>query len=102
MQRAIETKLKDSKKTQQIIYNSLIAHEKFSFIETTFVPTIETRSERVYPKELRKKVWEIIDQYIHQHPLIPNLTREYLTSVQIREQAVKKIYDFCKQHSLIC
>ena len=59
LQHAIETKLKDSKKAQQIIYNSLIAHEKFSFIETTFVPTIETRSEKIYPKELRKKVWDI-------------------------------------------
>lgn len=55
MQRAIETKLKDSKKAQQIIYNLLVAHEKFSFIETTFVPTIETRSEKICLKELRKK-----------------------------------------------
>lgn len=101
MQRAIETKLKDSKKAQQITYNSLVAHEKFSFIETTFAPTIETRSEKICPKELRKKVWEIIHKHLHQHPLIPNLTGEYLTSTQIREQAVKEIYDFCKQNSLI-
>ena len=100
MQRAIETKLKDSKKAQQITYNSLVAHEKFSFIETTFAPTIETRSEKICPKELRKKVWEIINKHLHQHPLIPNLTGEYLTSTQIREQAVKEIYDFCKQHSV--
>ena len=101
MQRAIETKLKDSKKAQQIIYNPHVAHEKFSFIEMTFAPTIEIRSERICPKELRKKVWEIIDQHLHQHPLVPNKTGEYLTSVQIREQAVKEIYDFCKQYSLI-
>lgn len=61
MQRTIETKLKDSKKAQQIIYNPHIAHEKFSFIETIFVPTIETKSEKICLKELRKKVWEIID-----------------------------------------
>ena len=83
MQRAIETKLKDSKKAQQIIYNPLVAHEKFSFIETTFIPTIETRSEKICPKELRKKVWEIIDRHLHQHPLIPNLIRNYLISIQI-------------------
>ena len=101
MHRAIENKLKDSKKAQQIIYNPFVAHEKFSFIATTFIPTIETRSEKICPKELRKNVWEIMDRHLHQHPLIPNLAGEYLTSIQIREQAVREIYEFCKQHSLI-
>jgi len=101
VKRAIETKLRDSKKTQQIIYNSLAAHEKFPFIEVTFIPTIETKSEKICPKEFRKKVWEIMNRHLHQHPLVPNLIGEYLTSFQIREQAVKEIYDFCKQHSLI-
>jgi hypothetical protein len=101
MQHAIETKLKDSKKAQQIIYDPFAAREKFSFIKTTFAPTIETRSEKICPKEPCKNVWEIINRHLHQHPLIPNSTGEYLTSIQIREQAVKEIYSFYKQHSLI-
>ncbi|CAI2197092.1 59_t:CDS:2, partial [Funneliformis geosporum] len=38
------------------------------------------------PKE-PKKVWEIIDQHLQQLLLIPNFTGNYLTSIQIREQA---------------
>ena len=59
------------------------------------------KSEKICPKELHKKVWKIIDRHLHQHFLIPNSTGEYLTSVQIQEQAVKEIYNFCKQHFLI-
>jgi hypothetical protein len=38
---------------------------KFSFIETTFVLITETRSEKICPKELCKKIWKIIDQHLH-------------------------------------
>jgi hypothetical protein len=42
-----------------------------------------------------------MNQHLHLHPLIPNLTGQFLDSSQIYEQAVQEMYNYCKENSLV-
>src|SRR3954453_13255195 len=42
-----------------------------------------------------------MNNHLHQHPLIPTINVEFLSSTQIWTMAVKEIYNFCKQNSLL-
>jgi len=41
-----------------------------------------------------------MNQHLHQHPLIPTINGQFLSSNSIWTMVVKEMYNFCKQHSL--
>jgi hypothetical protein len=59
------------------------------------------QSPKFCPKELRENVWKIMEQHLHQHPLIPTSDGQFLTKTTIREVAIQEMYTFCKENSLI-
>ena len=42
-----------------------------------------------------------MEKHLHQHPLIPTSNGQFLTSMAIQETAIKEMYEFCKENSLI-
>ncbi|CAB4443332.1 unnamed protein product [Rhizophagus irregularis] len=42
-----------------------------------------------------------MNKHLHQHPLIPDISQQNLTSDIIRKQAVLEMYTFCKKNSLV-
>ncbi|CAB4424214.1 unnamed protein product [Rhizophagus irregularis] len=42
----------------------------------------------------------MMNNYLHQHPLIPTIDGKFLSSTQIWTEAVQEIYNFCQQNSL--
>ncbi|CAB5201407.1 unnamed protein product [Rhizophagus irregularis] len=42
-----------------------------------------------------------MNKHLHQHPLIPDISQQNLTSDIIRKQAVLEMYTFCKENSLV-
>jgi len=53
------------------------------------------------PKELRDRVWTIMEKHLHQHPLIPTNEGDFLSKSNIYEASVQKMYTFCYANSLI-
>ena len=43
----------------------------------------------------------MIEKHLHQHPFIPTPEGLYFTSTEIYEKAVKEMYEFCKNNSLV-
>ncbi|CAB4383214.1 unnamed protein product [Rhizophagus irregularis] len=42
----------------------------------------------------------MMNNHLHQHPLIPTINGKFLSSTQIWTEAVQEIYNFCQQNSL--
>ncbi|PKY39601.1 hypothetical protein RhiirA4_526491, partial [Rhizophagus irregularis] len=99
IKKAVETRLGNNKNSQQINYNGEAAHQLFSFIDPSFQPIIKEKT-LFCPKELRSSVWNMMNNYLHQHPLIPTIDGKFLSSTQIWTEAVQEIYNFCQQNSL--
>ncbi|CAB4433197.1 unnamed protein product [Rhizophagus irregularis] len=99
IKKAVEAKLGSNKKPQQINYNGEEAHQLFSFIDPLFRPIIKEKTI-FCSKELRSLVWNMMNDHLHRHPLIPTVNGEFHSSIQIWTNAVEEIYNFCKQNSL--
>ncbi|CAB4424116.1 unnamed protein product [Rhizophagus irregularis] len=99
IKKAVETRLGNNKNSQQINYNGEAAHQLFSFIDPSFQPIIKEKT-LFCPKELRSSVWNMMNNHLHQHPLIPTIDGKFLSSTQIWTEAVQEIYNFCQQNSL--
>ncbi|CAB4426075.1 unnamed protein product [Rhizophagus irregularis] len=76
IKKAIEARLANNKKPQQINYNVFC------------------------PKEMRPLIWKMMNNHLHKHPLIPTIDGQFLSSASIWKMAVEEIYNFCKQNSL--
>jgi len=100
IKKAVEARLVNNKKPQQINYNGLEAQKQFSFIDPLFRPTLSKDKISFYPKEFRPRVWELMNKHLHQHPLIPITNGQFFSSIQIWTAAVQEIYYFCQQNSL--
>jgi hypothetical protein len=100
IKKAVETRLTNNKKPQQVNYNGLEAHRHFSFIDPSFCPILSKDKISFCPKEFRPKVWELMNKHLHQHPLIPMDNGQFLSSTEIWNAAVQEIYYFCKKNSL--
>lgn len=97
IKKAIKTRLASNKSTRNSQYNHLSEFgSRFPFNEDD-----QQQSRNFCPKELRPTVWQIMEKHLHQHPLIPTNSGQFLTSATIREEAIKDMYEFCKKHSLI-
>ena len=59
------------------------------------------QASKFCPKEYHKTVWKIMEKHLLQHPLIPQSNGQFLTSIVIQETAIKEMYKFCKENSLI-
>ena len=104
IQIAIETKLKDYRVMSRTNYDGHQANRKFSFIDKQFIPTVSANKKtkiRFYPEEYRPFVWNLMNQHLHLHPLIPNSSGQFLNSDQIHEQAVQEMYSYCEENSLV-
>ncbi|CAG8835667.1 31117_t:CDS:2, partial [Gigaspora margarita] len=100
IKRAIENRLSNNTKPKQIIYNSQMAHNQFHFIDPEFRPQLNIANYVFCPKQFRSAIWEMMNRHLHQHPLIPTNTGQYLTSQQIWTIVVQEVYNFCQQHLL--
>ncbi|RHZ59378.1 hypothetical protein Glove_364g89 [Diversispora epigaea] len=101
IKKAVEARLANNKKLQQINYNGVAAQQLFSFINPLFRPTLSKDKISFCPKELHLSVWKLMNKHLHQHPLIPTNDGQFLSSSFIWTNAVQEIYNFCQQHSLL-
>lgn len=103
LRRAVETKLKDTHLPKRDNYEPMAANHEFSFIDIEFNPsnTIYNKPTKFCPKEFRSHIWNLMNKHLHQHPLIPDISQQNLTSDIIRKQAVLEMYTFCKENSLV-
>lgn len=95
MKRAIVKWLASDKESRNSSFNLLLE------LGTRFPFDSIIQAPKFFPKEYCEAVWELIKKHFHQHPLIPNNNRQFLTSIEIREAVIQKIYNFCKEKSLI-
>ncbi|RIB24758.1 hypothetical protein C2G38_2167684 [Gigaspora rosea] len=79
IKRAIENRLSNNVKPKQINYNSQMAHDQFNFSDVEFCPQLDETTYIFCPKQFRKAVWEMMNQHLHLHPLIPTNNGQYLT-----------------------
>ena len=100
IKKAVETRLGNNKKPQQINYDGVAAQQLFPFIDPLFRPTLSQDKIHFCPKEFRPLVWELMKKHLHQHSLIPTTEGQFLSSTLIWTIAVQEIYNFCQQHSL--
>ncbi|CAB4438821.1 unnamed protein product [Rhizophagus irregularis] len=100
VKKAIEARLANNKKPQQIIYNGIAAQQQFSFIDPLFSPSLTKEKIVFCPKEIRPLIWKMMNDHLHKHPLIPTIDGQFLSSASIWKMAVEEIYNFCKQNSL--
>ena len=100
MKKAVEARLSSNKVAQQVNYNGVAAQQQFSFIDPLFYPSLTKEKIVFYPKEIRSLIWKMINNYLHQHQLIPTINGQYLSSTKIWITAVQEIYNFCQQNSL--
>ncbi|PKY21650.1 hypothetical protein RhiirB3_435306 [Rhizophagus irregularis] len=104
IQRAVETKLKDYRAITRTNYDEYQANRKFTFIDKQFIPIVSANKKtkiRFCPEEYRPFIWNLMNQHLHLHPLIPNSTGQFLDANQIYEHAVQKMYSYCKENSLV-
>ncbi|RHZ52159.1 hypothetical protein Glove_464g61 [Diversispora epigaea] len=71
IKKAVEARLANNKKLQQINYNGVAAQQLFPFINLLFRPTLSKDKISFCPKELHLSVWKLMNKHLHQHPLIP-------------------------------
>ncbi len=100
IKKAVEARLSNNKTPQQINYNGVVAQQQFSFIDPSFKPVLTKDKVIFCPKELRPLVWTFMNKHLHQHPLIPTIDGQFLSSNSIWSMAVEEAYNFCKQHFL--
>ncbi|CAG8804094.1 25995_t:CDS:2 [Gigaspora margarita] len=100
IKRAIKNRLSNNTKPKQINYNSQMAHNQFHFIDPEFRPQLNIANYVFCPKQFCSAIWEMMNRHLHQHPLIPTNTGQYLISQQIWTMAVQEVYNFCQQHLL--
>ena len=98
IKKAVLAKLSSSKNSQ-VNYNGLVARQKFSFIDPSFKPTTKDKG-CVCPKELCQLICNFMNKHLHQHPIIPTIDGQFLSSDVIWTMAVEEAYNFCVQHSL--
>ncbi|RHZ90148.1 hypothetical protein Glove_7g38 [Diversispora epigaea] len=60
IKKAVETKLSNNKKLQQINYNGIATQQQFSFIDPSFKLTLNKDKINFCPKELRLLIWELM------------------------------------------
>ncbi|PKK58529.1 hypothetical protein RhiirC2_670778, partial [Rhizophagus irregularis] len=104
IQRAVETKLKDYRAMTRTNYDEYQANRKFTFIDKQFIPIISANKKtkiRFCSEEYQPFIWNLMNQYLHLHPLIPNSTGQFLDANQIYEHAVQEMYSYCKENSLV-
>jgi hypothetical protein len=103
IKRAVELRLSSNKLPQKITYDGTLANKEFpNFVNINFVPTKESFNNYNFcPREYRKIVWSLMDKHLHQHPLIPTIDGQFLSSKIIREKAVFEVYQFCENNSLV-
>ncbi|CAG8816742.1 39312_t:CDS:2, partial [Gigaspora margarita] len=105
IERAITEKLKSKKRIQYIQYQPEEAIAKFSFINSNFKPDLKCSEPEYYqvcPLNLRNNVINLIKKHFNLHPKIPvNANGIFLTSAEIRENAVLEIYNFCVNNNFI-
>jgi hypothetical protein len=89
-----------SSKNSQANYNGLAAQQTFSFIDPSFKPTLTKDKDCFCPKELRQLIWDFINKHLYQHPIIPTIDGQFLSSDVIWTMAVEEVCNFCVQHSL--
>src|SRR5436190_14791083 len=58
------------------------------------------RNTKFCPKELRKPCWNLMNNYLHQHILIPNKNEMQESNKKIWTNAVYEMYNFCFQNNL--
>lgn len=49
---------------------------------------------------MRTTVLNLVEQHMHLHPLIPNITGKFLTEHEIWTNSVKEMYEFCASNNL--
>jgi hypothetical protein len=89
IRKAIDARLANNKKSQQINYNGITAQKQFSFIDPSFCPSLT-----------KEKIVFCSKEHLHKHPLIPTIDGQFLSSTNIWKMAVEEIYNFCKKNSL--
>ena len=100
IKKAIEARLTNNKKPQQIHYDAKAVQQLFPFVDLSFKPSLNEGKIIFCPKEFRSLRWELMNKHLHQHPLIPTTDEKFLSSASIWKLAVEEIYNFCKKHSL--
>ena len=83
IKKAIETRLTNNKKPQQINYNSIAVQQLFPFIDSSFKPSLNESKIIFCPKEFHSSLWKLMNKHLHQHPLIPTTDGKFLSSTSI-------------------
>ena len=83
IKKAVEARLSNNKKPQQINYNGVAAQQQFSFINPLFKPILTKDKICFCPKELHSSILELMSKHLHQHPLVPTVEGQYFSSTLI-------------------
>jgi MULE transposase domain len=130
LKKAVKKQMASTKRPQVMRYAMNEAKMEFSFIDLNFYPNAPTTSTSTStfllaiedntkattnqtschtknkaaftycPSEHRNHILRLMVKHLHQHPFIPALGNQYYTSEQIREEAVKEMYTYCKENDL--
>ena len=83
IKKAVEARLSSNKIPQQVNYNGIAAQQQFSFIDSSFRPSLTKEKIVFCPKEIRPLIWKMMNNHLHQHQLISTINGQHLTSTQI-------------------
>ncbi|KAL3688896.1 hypothetical protein R1sor_015205 [Riccia sorocarpa] len=83
-------------------YSPVEANKRFDFIDQSWQPASDGRViGSVCPEHFRREVSIIFKQHCNLHPLIPDVSGNFLSSDALHEVAVLEMYSYCRDRDLV-